>query len=168
MDAEYFEHCKDIINRLQASKYAWFIEARPVVIFDGKDCNSYNTEQKKYMMTPLKRLPDANFLLKNINLFNPYESIAVYDDDSALGKTSSDYINNKENFFKDWICKVGDESIILQPNGNIVGSCGASIFNRDVNIFDDLFDNFVMSNNIQCPFNSCNCQPENHLSKWKF
>ena len=36
MDAEYFDKCKGIVDKLQESKYPWFIEAKPIVDFAGK------------------------------------------------------------------------------------------------------------------------------------
>lgn len=173
MDAEYFDKCKRIVDKFQESKYPWFIEAKPIVDFAGKDSLSYTEEQKKYMKQDLKRLPDSEFLINNMHLFRLHDSIAFYDDETIETKRTGDYINTDTNYYQGWNCNVALENLVITFDGTVKGSCNASLF-KDYNInlfaedFEETFNkaSFNLST-IQCPFKKCSCQPDTHITKWK-
>jgi len=173
MDAEYFDKCKSIIDKMQHSKHPWFIEAKPVVDFEGKDSLSYTEEQKAYMQQDLKRLPSTDFLMKNMHLFRLHDSIALYDDDSAETKRTSDYINAGTNYYNGWKCNVALENLVITFDGTVKGSCNAALFkDYNINLFsEDFEENFSKGSfalqTIECPFKSCACQPDTHITKWK-
>jgi organic radical activating enzyme len=174
MDAEYFDKCKGIIDRFQESKYPWFIEAKPIVDFEGKDSLSYTEEQKQYMKQDLKRIPDSDFVLNNMHLFRSHDSIAVYKDETIEPKRTSDYINSDTNYYKDWNCNVALENLVIIFDGTVTGSCNAELFkDYNINLFAEDFEekfnkaSFNLST-IKCPFGKCSCQPDTHITKWKF
>lgn len=173
MDAQEFDKCKGIIEKLKTSKHPWFIEAKPVVDFPGKDNLSYTEEQKQFMKQDLKRLPDPSFLMKNLHLFRIHDSIALYDDDTAETKRTSDYINEGTNYYNNWNCNVALENLVITFDGTVKGSCNAELFkDYNINLFDENFEeefnkaSFNLAT-IKCPFASCACQPDTHISKWK-
>lgn len=173
MDAEYFEKCKGIIEKFKTSKNPWFIEAKPVIQFKGKDNLSYTPEMIEYMNSGLKRLPDSDFLLKNMHLFRIHESIALYKNDIAIPKRSGDYINNNENNFQGWKCNVLYENLCINFDGNLTGSCNLAIFKTEnFNIYEEEFverlEHFKSKiDKFTCPYKLCGCQPDTHITKWK-
>ena len=173
MDAEYFDKCKSIIDKLQTSKCPWFIEAKPIVSFTGKDNLSYTDEQSNYMKQDIKRLPDTKFLMDNMHLFRIHDSVALYNDDTVETKRTGDYINEKTNYYKDWNCNVALENLVITFDGTVKGSCNAELFeDYNINLFSETFEqefnraSFELST-IKCPFDCCGCQPDTHITKWK-
>jgi organic radical activating enzyme len=172
MDASAFDYCKSIIDRMQASKHPWFIEAKPVVQSEGKDVHSYTQEQQDFMKQDLKRVPDSDFILKNMHLFRTHDSIAMYDDEEVELKRSSDYINERVNNFYGWNCNVPLENLVISFDGTVKGSCNANLFkDYNINVFSETFeedfnDGRFELKTITCPFNSCECQPDTHITKW--
>jgi len=173
MDAEEFNKCKQIEQEMQKSKYPWFIEVKPIVDFAGKDSKSYTDEQKSYMTPDLKRLPDSKFLLSHMQNFRVHDSVAIYDEFSVEPKRTSDYINEGTNYYTGWNCNVGLENLVIEYDGQVKGSCQAQLFkDTNLNVFSEDFEtqfNKVAFNldTITCPFNSCGCQPDTHITKWR-
>ena len=173
MDVEYIDKCVGIVDKMRISKYPWFIEAKPVVDFAGKDNHSYTEEQVEYMKQDLKRLPDSDFILNHMHLFRSVDSVAMHKDGSVEPHRTSDYINNKVNYFKNWKCNVALENLVIIFDGTVKGSCNANLFkDYNINLFaEDFAEKFDKSSfdltTIDCPFMSCSCQPDTHITKWQ-
>jgi len=173
MDAEYFDNCKQIIEKMFLSRHPWFIEAKPVIDYPNKDVLSYTEEQKKYMQMDLKRIPDGDFLIDRLNLFRYHDSIAFYSNDEIEPKRTGDYINEKVNFFNGWNCNIPLENLVVNADGTIKGSCGVELFKTTkLNMFSETFEKEFNLENVSldtliCPMNCCSCQPDTHITKWK-
>jgi organic radical activating enzyme len=174
MDASEFDKCKAIVDKmLSTSKHPWFIEAKPVVDFPGKDNLSYTSEQQEYMKIDLKRIPDGDLLINFISDIKIYESVAIYDTGEVIPKKSGDYINENVNYFNGWKCDVSLENLVIRYDGTISGNCNADIF-KDCNLnmfsenFIEDFNKFKFNlKTFTCNYVNCSCQPDTHITKWK-
>jgi organic radical activating enzyme len=174
IDAEHFEKCKNIVETFKTnSKHPWFIETKPIIQYAGKDNLSYTTEMKDYVMKSLKRIPESEFILKNLDSYKIWDSVALYDDDDVVTKRSGDYITEDLNYFKDWKCNVMLENLCINFTGLLTSSCNVPIHKEhDLNIHDDDFTDKINKFadklvSFTCPYQVCPCQPDTHITKWK-
>lgn len=76
---------------------------------------------------------------------------------------------NGYNNFKGWTCNVGVETAFIDKKGNIRGSCGNKLYNKDFyyNIYDPEFKiSFKpIIGPVECKMSSCYCQPEVNCTK---
>lgn len=174
MDAKNWDKCKEYLDTMiNESKHPWTIQAKEVVDAPGLDMDSYTQEQLDFFKQPLKRVPDSQWFLDNLNDLNIYESIALYENDHAVPAMSNHYINNQENGFKGWHCNVAIENLVITHDGSVTGSCQEEIFkNANLNMFSETFEqDFDKArfdlDTIICPRDCCSCQPDTHITKWK-
>ena len=174
MDPNCWDQCIDVVNYMkQHSKYPWFIETKTIVdtsILTVK----YTANQKEYLKTEIKRIPNIFWFIKNIRLLlskavKRHKSVATLNTGIKLFARSSTYINKNFIKFKGWNCNIGLESVYINWDGSIKGSCGQTLFNLNSS-FNILDQNFVINFNpllvsSTCQMNVCNCLPETHISK---
>jgi MoaA/NifB/PqqE/SkfB family radical SAM enzyme len=170
MDAKHWDRCTSMVDKMQASKYPWFIETKAVVDAPGHGMDIYTQEQLDYLGMGIKRIPDSNWILKRFNDIRPYESIVLFDDGSAQPARPHDLIVNNWNNFQDWKCNVAFETLLINYDGKVTGSCQEPVFaGKDFNIFaEDFSQKFnldVEFTAIACPRTHCSCQPETHVTK---
>ena len=170
MDARNWDLCISNIEKMKTSKYPWFIEAKPVVDAPGMGIDIYSDDQLAYLNNSIKRLPDANWLLKRLEDLRLYESVILFDDGSVELAKSQTLIVNKWNNFKNWSCNVALETLVINSDGMITGSCHVDIL--DSKIFNVLSENFILDFNdniklkeLKCPRDICSCSSETHVSK---
>jgi MoaA/NifB/PqqE/SkfB family radical SAM enzyme len=172
MDAQYWDKCVSYIERMKKSRYHWLIQTKEIVDALGHGIDVYTQEQILYINSSLKRIPDAEWLLKNINDLNPFESVVLFNDDTAFAAKSHSIIVNKWNNFYGWECNVALETLVISPDGSAKGSCQEPVFGKTVpNLFSETFEQDFDINvdfkSIICPRVSCDCQPETHVTKSK-
>lgn len=187
MDPDNWNKAVNDIEYMKAySKYKWFIQTTEVIEPTHMALNSikiitkeerrYTSDQKKYMRWSLKRIPGVLWFIRNIRSLKKdiklWESRAVLDNGSILKARSQTYINNNWNAFKGWECNLGIESLMINWDGNIVGACGQTLYGLDTS-FNILDKDFVKKFNpifkpVICGINNCFCQPETHISKFRF
>lgn len=173
MDATAWNRCIDLIEKMKSSKYRWIIQAKEVVDAPGYDILSYSEEQLEYLKQPIKRAPDSDWIISNLHRFRIHESIALYDNGSAIPATPNYYIIKQINDFKDWKCNVALENLVITHDGSVKGSCQEEVFkNSQINLFSEKFEEQFKSEamslkTISCPFSRCQCQPDTHITKWK-
>jgi hypothetical protein len=170
MDAPYWDKCVSYVDRMKQSKYPWFIEVKAVVDAPGHGMDVYTKEQLDYLSVGLKRMPDSNWLLKRFNELRPFESIVLFNDDTALPARPGDIIVNEWNKFQGWRCNVALETLLISYDGSVKGSCQEPVFaGQNFNIFGETFsDEFNLNVDlkpIRCPKSHCPCQPETHVTK---
>lgn len=165
MDALNWPRCVSYIEKMMKSKYPWFIEAKPVVDAPGRGVDVYTAEQLNYI--GMKRIPNSEWLFNRLDDYKIYESVILFDNNTAKVMKPGEIITNKFNYFKGWDCNLGIESISISSSGNISGSCGINPFNKELNIFSDTFDINFTINTVSCPYEKCVCQPDTHISKLK-
>lgn len=175
MDAKNWDMCEEYLNKMiNKSKHPWTIQAKEVVDSPGLDINSYTQEQLDFFKQPLKRVPDSQWFLDNLNELNIYESIALYDNDRVVPAMANHYITNQENNFKGWKCNVAIENLVITHDGSVTGSCQEEVFkDTNINMFsEDFEESFNKSkfdlDTIICPRDCCSCQPDTHITKWRF
>jgi organic radical activating enzyme len=178
MDPEHWDKGVRHVDTMKLnSKHPWFIEVAEVIEDDNvhfkTDAKRYSEDQLKYIMKGTKRMPGPLWFWKNRHLFKEhikfYESRALLDDGKYLRADPGTYINRNQNHFEGWKCDIGLETVYIDWAGEIKGSCNANVFNRKpyYNILDNNFKNEfrVVNESVICPFKSCFCSPETHVSK---
>jgi len=170
MNAEKWDECVAAVEKMKTSKYPWYIQTKEVIMAPGMDVDSYTQDQLDYCSQSMKRLPDSDWLLKNFNNLRIYESVVLFDDESIMVARPETIIVNKWNYFKGWTCNVGLETLLINFDGTVTGSCQEGIFNGKIfNVFSDNDFNLddVEFKSIICPRTLCGCQPETHVTKYK-
>jgi organic radical activating enzyme len=165
MDAANWDRCVSYIERMQASEHPWYIETKPVVEAPGHGVDMYTEEQLTYI-DGIKRIPDSKWLMKRLHEFKIFESVVLFDDNTAHTARPHEIITNNWNHFKGWTCNVGFEGISITANGNVHSSCRVMLFNNPINIFSNDFAMTEMPSQVTCPFDTCACQPETHITKF--
>lgn len=173
MDAQHWEKCTSLVDKMMTSEEPWIIEVKSVVDSPGRDIGSYNEEQLKYVRHALKRIPPSEWVLPRIDSFGVHKSIALFDDDTSMACRAESHINNKWNNFYNWKCNVSIENLVISYDGSVTGSCQEKLFKDcNLNIFSENFESefdresFNLST-IRCPKVSCSCQPDTHITKSK-
>jgi organic radical activating enzyme len=170
MDYPNWDKCINAIEQMKNSKHDWFINAKEVVTAPGHDVESYKPYQIDYLKQPIKRLPDSKYIMENLQDFRMIQSVAMYDNEKIITATPNYYLINSINNFKDWACNVISERITIFPSGKITGgSCNAD-FKYNLNLYSTTLENDlkqVKSSYIICNLDCCDCQSDNHITKWK-
>jgi organic radical activating enzyme len=167
MDAKNWDKCESYIDRMQTSKYPWFIEAKPVVDAPGHGMDIYSKHQIEYINKGIKRIPDSEWILKHLDELRSYESVVLFSNDSSKAMKQSDIITNRWNYFEGWDCNIGFEAIAIAASGGVSGSCRLSPFNKSLNVLDEIFDTTTEINKVRCTHKECTCQPDTHVTKSK-
>jgi organic radical activating enzyme len=171
MDHMHWDKCVNIVESFKQSKYPWIVEVKAIVDSPGRDVNSYTSEQLEYMKNSFKRLPDSDWVIKKIDLLNPFKSVALFDDGSAKAFKPDEYISSKKNGFYNWKCDVAKENLVITYDGSVSGSCQERIFkNSNLNMFSETFEvDFLKAqvelDTITCSSLLCGCTPDTHISK---
>lgn len=163
MDARYWDKCVSQIDQMMKSRHPWFVEVKPIVGEYGAGIDVYNEEQLRYLESTIKRLPDSDWILKHFQDMNPFESVVLFNNDSAEVATSHSIIVNKWNNFKNWSCNVALEALAINPDGKLKGSCGIELSKFNVNEDNELSD--LEAKPLRCPYNLCECGTDTHITK---
>jgi organic radical activating enzyme len=174
MDIKHWDSAVKAVDYMKKnSKHPWFIQVCPVIEQEGNK-EVYNTEQKKYLKTEIKRIPSIFWIIKNLKLLKSeikiFESTVIFDNKKSKKTSSNFYRNNNWSEFLGWSCNIASESIYIGWEGNIKGSCDQPIFDQSMsNILDiDFSEKFMLTAKpVICQRNFCHCAPDNHISKKK-
>lgn len=153
---EYGNHLKEVMPN-------YFIEWTP--LFDEM---SVNAGPWQYKDPEKKTFIDTHNVEMNFTLPKPYkESKAVsfnkYDDQSKSATNSNEIIVNGENFFKGWLCNVGD-AIFINPTGEVsLASCGQG--DKVGHILQDISS--VGPKKIICGKEHCHCGTDIIIPKFE-
>ena len=153
---EYGNHLKEVMPN-------YFIEWTP--LFDEM---SVNAGPWQYKDPEKKKFIDTHNVEMNFTLPKPYkESKAVsfnkYDDQSKSATNSNEIIVNGENFFKGWLCNVGD-AIFINPTGEVsLASCGQG--DKVGHILQDISS--VGPKKIICGKEHCHCGTDIIIPKFE-
>ena len=153
---EYGEHLKTVMPN-------YFIEWTP--LFDEM---SVNAGPWLYKDSEKKKFIDAHNVEMNFTLPKPYkESKAVsynkYEDHSRSTTNSNEIIVNGQNFFKGWVCNVGD-AIFINPTGDVsLASCGQG--DQVGHILEDI--SRVGPKQIICGKEHCHCGTDIIIPKFE-
>jgi organic radical activating enzyme len=153
---EYGEHLKTVMPN-------YFLEWTP--LFDEM---SVNAGPWQYKDPAKKKFIDEHNVEMNFTIPKPYkESKAVsynkYDDHSRTPTNSNEIIVNGQNFFKGWVCNVGD-AIFINPTGDVsLASCGQG--DQVGHILDDI--SRVGPKQIICGKEHCHCGTDIIIPKFE-
>ena len=184
MDTTCWDKCVEAVEYLKKnSKHSWFVMVAGVL--EPEETNNIrlvkgvgfelSTDQQRYIMKGLKRLPSLWWFWKNRDLITSgeiryYESVATLSNGKKRKASSHTYINENWNYFKGWHCNIGIEGIFINWDGTIQGSCGENIYGLDY-AFNILEENFIEKYKVNfvpaiCSKTNCICGPETHITKF--
>ena len=175
MDDIHWDKCVDSINYMKKhSKHHWMIQTKELVSTPLYTV-SYTVDQRKFFKQELKRFPGVFWILKNLHLLvnghiRLFESKYVNNRKTKYA-TSQHYITTQENKFKGWDCAIGVESVYIDFDGSLKGSCGQHILNNSqYNILNTQFINEFSPKIVSsiCGIEQCLCPAETHLTKSNF
>lgn len=167
MDASKWSTCVSAVEKMKTSEFPWYIQSKEIVESPGRGIDDYNAEQLRYVTSSIKRIPDSQWILERLDDVKMYPSVALFEDGSAEAITPPTILVNHWHKFKGWNCNLGQESIVIDAQGKVLGSCTIEIFNKEINIFSPSFDlsEYTLNRVTTCLFDSCVCQPDTHISK---
>jgi len=151
MDCAKWNECTSAVDKMMLSKFPWTIQTKEIVDAPGHDIDSYDDQQKQYLKKNIKRIPDSDRILENLDDHKLHQSVAIFPDNSAESCRAHTLIINEWNNFQGWRCNLGNESIVITVDGQVLGSCGVEFSNDGTAI---------------CPRSICSCQPDTHISKF--
>lgn len=172
MDARYFEKCKQNIEYMMTySKTSFYIQTKEIIDAPGMGMDVYTEEQLQYLQNSSKRLPDKEKIINMLETKKIYESALFFDDDSMILASAGTVIVNKLNKFKAWSCNVGMESLVINADGGVRGSCQEPLFsNMNFNLYSSTFESDFLNAKIKigaitCIRDECTCTTETHITK---
>lgn len=166
IDPDHFDKCQSIVNQLKSSKRRWPIVAK-VVHFNG--LVRYTEDQKKYLLSPLKRIPNLFwwFSLKH----HTSDKVSIVKDNKKQHVNENWFGLNNLNRFQGWTCNLGVDLIKIHRDGDITGNCRQKIYRIDqyYNIYDENFINEFSPQIIPIVCNKavCECTHEITIKKIK-
>jgi MoaA/NifB/PqqE/SkfB family radical SAM enzyme len=166
MDPNHWEKCISIIEELKTSKYKWSITANQIHWNDL----IYTDDQKEFLKHRICRKNNIfyEWFINKRKRPNYQQPIVYFKDYSKKVKNHWLLLNNYNNF-KNWECYIGIETIFIDKKGEIKGSCGNTLFDKD--FFYNIYDkDFVSKFDVElipttCQMNRCICQPEVNCTK---
>ncbi len=172
MDAQAWDKCMGYVDKMQQSKYPWFMECKAIVDTDIHGMGTYTDEQLEFLKSGIKRIPDGEWMIKHIDDIRVHESVVLFGDGTAWPARQNDLIINQWVHFYNWNCNISNENIRIYHTGELSGNCGLPLFeNTSWNIFTETFaDEFKFDQLpplIKCPKVMCTCQSDTHISKFK-
>ncbi len=163
MHEERFWEVVEYGNYLKTVMPNYFLEWTP--LFDEM---SVNAGPWQYTDPEKKKFIDEHNVEMNFTVPKPYkESKAVswnkYSDGTKAYTNSNDIIVQGQNFFKGWMCSVGD-CIFINPTGDVsLASCGQG--DKVGHILDDI--NKVGPKQIICGKEHCHCGTDIIIPKFE-
>lgn len=165
MDPFEWDRCVDIVEKLKESKYKWFINTLEIM----HETISYTSEQVEFINNPVKRYPTVSRLIKKIMKSKTAGKPKVVFENDKVEKINHNWIGlNKLTNFKGWQCNIGVDSIYIDKDGRITGSCRTVLF-ENYNLYDlNFVDKFKPDIKPKiCDQTFCGSQPEQILNKIK-
>jgi hypothetical protein len=164
MDPTAWQKCLDLIEKLKTSRYRWFIVAMEVMHKTIK----FTDKQKAFVSKPIKRMPNIWTLLRQSKHMKGSPKVK-FEDGSIKSVNRNWIVLNKQNDFYGWMCNIGVDSMMIDPAGIITSACRTKLFEQ-YNIYDKDFVKKFNPNikpKICDKKNTCMCQPESLLDKFK-
>ena len=167
MDPFNWQKCVDIVETLKTSRHKWYVTA--LKIFHSTV--DYSIEQQEYLENRVKRSCSFWYKLFVVKSKQPkYHKPTVYFEDGSSLTVDTHWIQlHQYHHFWGWDCTVGLNTLFIDKDGNIRGSCGEPLYGltQYYNIYDKNFvDNFTPEfKSIKCTKIDCICQPEANINK---
>ena len=165
MDPNHWDKCIGIVDTLKQSKYKWAISTTQV----HHHTINYTEDQRKYLDKKSHRsnnlLYDFFVMPKGPKLPKP---TIFYQDKNKTVAQHWLALNGFDNFMG-WKCSIGIETLFINKEGNLKGSCGNTLYEKDF-YFNIYRENFIEEFNpelkpVICKTARCICQPEVNCTK---
>lgn len=165
MDPNHWDKCVSIIETLKNSRYKWSISATQVHYHTV----NYTQEQKKFLENKSCR-GNSLFYEFVVNRRVPrYPRPRIFYKDKSKKVSEHWLLLNGFNNFKGWLCNVGVDTVFINKEGYLKGSCGNTLYGEDFyfNIYRDDFKEIFKPDikPVICDMSRCICQPEVNCTK---
>ena len=168
MDPLAWDQCLDMVSYLKEySKHKWYIGTQKIEEVGG--VNLYTPEQLSYLSNSIKRYPALWYAFSMRKNFNINRSKIMFDDGSSKKVKHNQVQLNNWNKFYGWQCNIGIDMLLIDPTGQMAGSCGQNLYGLEdkFNIYND---NFITEFNpilkpANCKSLGCYCTPETLVTK---
>lgn len=169
MDPTAWDECLEAIEIMKAkSRNPWFISAMEV------HPPQYTPEQRQIFKKHVKRRPPVWRVIKDEweNVKKDIKKTKIINSDGTTKRVERNYFSTNDlNRFEGWMCNIGIETVNIQKDGKIAGTCRNFIYGEDkfYNLYDPNFTE-VFNPSLQpsvCTKSTCWCQPEMLMTKWK-
>lgn len=166
MDPNGWDESVALIKKLESSKNRWYIRLQKL---EGNF--TYTPDQVKFLKSPVVRLPNLIYAWKHRKKFYNKESKVKFDNGKIKQMSSHEISLNNWNHFKGWDCNLGVDSLFINLNGELTGTCSQKIYDKDFyyNINDtDFTEKFNPAiTPTRCDNYGCYCVPEINMTKAK-
>jgi organic radical activating enzyme len=165
MDPDAWEKCIKIVDKLKSKVKC------PISVAEIQHSTiNYTQEQKKYISSNAKKIPNLWYFLKSKRPI--HKNPKVYFTDGSSKTVRNNWLSlNRLNKFYGWQCNIGVDTVYIEKNGVISGTCGEFLYNLDFkfNIFDINFKDKFYPTIVPtiCHKEYCKCQPEINCRKEK-
>ena len=171
MDPGHWDKCVSVVDYLKANGEPWMLSLMNVQ-YDG--LTKYTELQEQYMKVKNIRMPPMEWVEgliakgklnkdRNIN-----KSIATFDNGEQLEVDGYYLIANKLHNFLGYKCNLGVDRFFIDKTGRVSGAYGCVIFDDELNINNDNFDEVLSVAEIKqitCQKTVCPCSTEARLTK---
>jgi len=160
MDPYNWKKSIECFDYLHSNSEGWFLSPQPV-LFDN--VTTYSQEQTEYLTTVKKRVCD------DVKKVKPKYAMMFTQDGTVEPYDYKKIVLNKANNFYGYKCNIGIDRIYIDVEGEIRGACGEQLFDGNLNIKDQNFEEKIkLYKNLEpviCSKNVCGCGAEIMLDK---
>ena len=168
MDPTAWDKCTSLVETLKDSKYKW-----PLFVQKLEGNYTYNEHQAEYLKKSTVRIGSLVHLFKTMHRAYGYqqEPVATFSYGHTKQLTAHEVSLNGWNNFYGWNCNLGVDSVYVNLDGNITGTCNQKPYGLDFyhNIYDENFSE-TFTPNIKptiCKSIICGCVDEINMTKRK-
>jgi organic radical activating enzyme len=163
MHEERFWEVAEFGNLLKEELPNYFIEWTPLFDEMSKNAGPWEYKDSGKAQFLKEHSVDQQFTIPKPHLEKPFYSEMYWDDGTKTGAYSNEIILERQNFFKDWECSIGDSIWIDQIGQVSMGTCGqVKVLG---NILWDTLD--IGPKKIICKKDHCHCGTDILIPKKK-
>jgi organic radical activating enzyme len=167
MDPNNWNHCTSLVDNLKSSKHKWIVTVSEIL----HPTVTYSNEQKIYLENRVIRHSGLWYRYNILRKKKPkyYKPTVIFDNGETQTVDTHWIILNKHNKFNQWSCNVGVDTLFINKDGDLTGSCGEMLYNlnKKFNIYSssfvEEFDIDIIPT--QCTKSICICQDEANVDK---
>jgi MoaA/NifB/PqqE/SkfB family radical SAM enzyme len=162
MDINYFDKCVKIFETFRDNTDVPIQIKKLQIEFGKHQWMLYTEDQKKLMMelhlqTSGRPASKRNKTSLGINCF--------YDDGTVIRQGNHELIQKGLNNFYNWKCNIGQDLLVIKPNGNIIpaNACNNNIILG--NIKNDPESIKLLTESVICKYKECTCGSDIEITK---
>lgn len=168
MDPDFWNTAINWIEQLHSVPNIKIIPLRTISDWAGAKCSVIYTQQElDYLNTNpyfSTFTPERTEELKaSHSWLSNTDSTAMYNNHDVETLDPYLLVKNNQNHFKDWMCRAGNESVLIRDNGSAIwANCGIKTYNDYSTI-----EPAELSEPVVCNRNSCDCTMDIRSTKYK-